>query len=44
VITQGFSKENKLTVDASGVGVGAVLFQGGKEDIYLPNCYFFLKH
>ena len=26
VITQGFSKEYKLTVDASDVGVGAVLF------------------
>ena len=26
VKTQGFSKEYKLTVDASDVGVGAVLF------------------
>ena len=26
VITQGFSKEYKLTVDVSDVGVGAVLF------------------
>jgi hypothetical protein len=44
VITQGFSKEYKLTVDASGVGVCAVLFQEGKDDIDLLNCYFFLKH
>ena len=37
MITQGFSKECKLTVDASDVGVGAVLFQEGKDDIGLPN-------
>ena len=44
VITQDFSKEYKLTVDASDVGVGAVLFQESKDDIDLPNCYVFLKH
>jgi hypothetical protein len=44
VITQGFSKEYKLTVDASDVGVGVVLSQEGKDDIDLPNCYDFLKH
>jgi hypothetical protein len=44
VITQGFSKEYKLTVDANDVGVGAVLFQEVNDDIYLPNCYVFLKH
>jgi hypothetical protein len=44
VITQGFSKEYKLTVDASDVGVCAVFFPEGKDDIDLPNCYFFLKH
>ena len=43
VTTQGFSKEYRLTVDASDVGVGAVLLQEGKDDIDLPNCYFFLK-
>jgi hypothetical protein len=42
VTTQGYSKEYKLTVDASDVGVGAVLLQKCKDDIYLPNCYFFL--
>ena len=41
--TQGFLKEYKLTVDASDVGVGAVLLQEGKDDIVLPNCYFSLK-
>ena len=41
--TQGFSKEYKLTVDTSDVGVGAVSLQEGKDDIDLPNCYFFLK-
>jgi hypothetical protein len=41
VIPQGFSKEYRLTVDASDVGVGAVLSQEGKDDIYLPNCYVF---
>jgi hypothetical protein len=40
----GFSKENRLTVDASDVGVGAVLLQEGKDDIDLPNCYFSLKY
>jgi hypothetical protein len=44
VITQGFSKEYKITVDASDVSVCAVLFQEGRDDIDLPNCYFFLKH
>jgi hypothetical protein len=44
VIKQGFSKEYKLSVDASDVGVGAVLLQEGKDDIDLPNCYLFLKH
>jgi hypothetical protein len=33
----------RLTVDASDVGVGAVLFQDGKDNIDLPNCYFSLK-
>jgi hypothetical protein len=42
VITQGCSKEYKLTVDASDVGVDAVLLQDGIDDIDLPNCYFFL--
>ena len=41
--TQGYSKEYKLTVDTSDVGVGAVSLQEGKDDIDLPNCYFFLK-
>ena len=41
VTTQGFSKEYRLTVDASDVGVGAVLLQEGKDDKDLPNCYFF---
>jgi len=40
VTTHGFSKEYKLTVDASDVGVGAVLLQEVKDDIDLPNCYF----
>jgi hypothetical protein len=39
VIKQGFSKEY-----ASDVGVGAALFQEGKDDIDLPNCYVFFKH
>ena len=43
VTTPGFSKEYKLTLDVSDVGVGAVLLQVGKDDIDLPNCYFFLK-
>jgi hypothetical protein len=43
VTTQGFSKEYKITMDTSDVGVGAVLFQEDKGDIDLPNCYFFLK-
>ena len=42
VTTQGYSKEYKLTVDAIDVGVGAVLLQECNDDIYLPNCYFFL--
>jgi hypothetical protein len=40
VTAQGFSKEYRLIVDASDVGVGAVLLQEGKDDIDLPNCYF----
>ena len=43
VTTQGYSKEYKLTVDASDVCVSAVLLQEGKDDIDLPNCYLFLK-
>ena len=43
VTTQGFLKENKLTVDASDVGVGAVLLQEGKDDIDALNCYFSLN-
>jgi hypothetical protein len=43
VTAPGFSKEYKLTLDVSDVGVGAVLFQEGKDDMDLPNCYFFLK-
>jgi hypothetical protein len=43
VTTQVFSKEYKVTVDVSDVGVGPVLFQEGKYDIDLPNYYFFLK-
>ena len=39
----GFSKEYKLTLDVSDVGVGAALHQEGKDDVDLPNCYFFLK-
>jgi hypothetical protein len=42
--THGFSKEYKLTVDTSDVGVGAVLLQEGQDDIDLPNCYFFKKN
>jgi hypothetical protein len=44
VITQGFSKGYNLTVDASDVGVGAVLSQEAKDHIDVPNCYSFLKH
>jgi hypothetical protein len=44
VIKQGFSKEYNLSVDASDVGVGAVLLQEGKDDISVPNCYFFFQH
>ena len=44
VITQVFSKEYKLTVDASDVDAGAVLFQEDKDDIDLPNCYVILEH
>ena len=39
VTTQGFSKEYRLTVDASD----AVLLQERKDDIDLPNCCFFLN-
>jgi len=35
VHTLGFSKEYKLTVDASDVGVDVVLLQEGKDDINL---------
>ena len=38
VIKQGFSKKYKLSVDATDVGVGAVLLQEGKDDIDPPNC------
>jgi hypothetical protein len=38
--TQGFSKKYKLTMDASDVGVGAVLFPEDKDDKDLQNCYF----
>ena len=34
---------DRLTLDATDVGVGAVLLQEGKDDIDLPNCYFSLK-
>ena len=40
---QEFSKEFKLTVDASGVGVGGVLHQEGKDNIDLPIYYFSKK-
>jgi hypothetical protein len=43
VTTHGFSKEYALTLDVSDVGVDAVLTQEGKDDMNLPNCYFFLK-
>ena len=43
VTTKGFSKEYRLAVDASDVGVGAVLLQEGKDNINLLNCYFYLK-
>jgi hypothetical protein len=43
VTTQGFLKEYKLTVDASDVGVDAVLLQEGKDDIDVLNCYFSLN-
>ena len=39
-IKQGFSKEYIISVDASDVGVGAVLLQEGKDDTDLSNCYF----
>ena len=35
-----FSKEFKLVIDASDVGVCAVLLQEGKNEIDLPICYF----
>jgi len=38
-----FSREFKLAVDASVVGVGAVLLQEGKDKIDLPICYFSKK-
>jgi hypothetical protein len=41
--TQGFSKEYRSTVDASDVGVSAVLLQKGIDDKDLPNCYFSSK-
>jgi hypothetical protein len=41
VTTQGFPKKYMLTVDASDAGVGTVLLQERKDDIDLPNCYFF---
>ena len=43
VTTQCFLKEYKLTVDASDVGVGAVLLQEGKDDIDVLNCYYSLN-
>jgi hypothetical protein len=43
VTTHVFSKEYRLTVDASDVGVGAVLLEECKDDIDLPNSYFSLK-
>jgi hypothetical protein len=43
VTTQGFSKGYMLTVYTSDLGVGAALLQEGKDDIVLPNCYYFLK-
>ena len=33
----------RLILDATDVGVGAVLLQEGKDDIDLPNCYLSLK-
>jgi hypothetical protein len=41
--TQGFSKGYMLTVYTSDVGVGATLLHEGKDDMVLPNCYYFLK-
>ena len=38
-----FSKDLKLAVDASDVGVGAVLLQEGKDNTDLPICYFSKK-
>jgi hypothetical protein len=38
-----FSKEFKLAVDVSEVGVGAVLLQEVKDDIDLPICHFSIK-
>ena len=32
----------RLTLDATDVGVGAVLLQEGNDAIDLPNCYFSL--
>jgi hypothetical protein len=43
--TQGYLKEYKLTVDASDVGVGAVLLQEGKDDFNMfYNQDVFLQH
>ena len=42
VTTHVFSKEYRLTLDVSNVGVGAVLLQEDKYDIDLP-MLFFLK-
>ena len=42
VTTHVFSREYRLTLDVSDVGVGAALLQEGKYDIDLP-MLFFLK-
>jgi len=43
LIAPDFSKEFKLEVDASDVGVGAVLLQNGNDKMHLPICYFSKK-